>query len=74
MLGTPSLTLGAYDELLGRIAERSGDRAAARRWWQAARRQGRQVGSPHQVALAEAPLALVPGAPTAPVRAAAPSS
>ncbi|WP_324275406.1 hypothetical protein [Blastococcus brunescens] len=45
VLGTPSLTLGAYDELLGRIAERRGDRAGARRWWAAAREQGVLVGS-----------------------------
>ncbi|MGY1681651.1 BTAD domain-containing putative transcriptional regulator [Geodermatophilus sp. SYSU D01176] len=73
VLGTPSLTLGAYDELLGRIAERRGDPAAARGWWSAAARQGRQVGSPHQVALAESHLARVPGEPVA-VTAAAPSS
>ena len=30
VLGTPSLTLGAYDELLGRIAERRGDLGGAR--------------------------------------------
>ena len=30
VLGTPSLTLGSYDELLGRIAERRGDLDAAR--------------------------------------------
>ena len=74
VLGTPSLTLGAYDELLGRIAERRGDRAAARGWWSAAARQGRQVGSPHQVALAESHLARVPGEPPVPVTAPAPSS
>ena len=56
VLGTPSLTLGAYDELLGRIAERRGDVATARRWWRAAREQGVLVGSPHQVALADAHL------------------
>jgi DNA-binding SARP family transcriptional activator len=60
VLGTPSFTLGAYDELLGRIAERTGDTVAAREWWAAARRQGRLVGSPHQVALAESHLARVP--------------
>ncbi|HEX2074932.1 MAG TPA: BTAD domain-containing putative transcriptional regulator [Geodermatophilus sp.] len=60
VLGTPSFSLGAYDELLGRIAERSGDTVAAREWWRAARRQGRLVGSPHQVALAESHLARVP--------------
>ncbi|TQN38152.1 transcriptional regulator [Blastococcus colisei] len=59
VLGTPSLTLGAYDELLGRIAERRGDLASARRWWQAAREQGVLVGSPHQVALADAHLARI---------------
>ena len=60
MLGTPSLSLGAYDELLGRIAERRGDTDGARQWWQAAREQGVLVGSPHQVALAESHLARVP--------------
>ncbi|WP_457011292.1 BTAD domain-containing putative transcriptional regulator [Geodermatophilus sp. SYSU D00965] len=60
VLGTPSFSLGAYDELLGRIAERTGDTVAAREWWTAARRQGRLVGSPHQVALAESHLARVP--------------
>ncbi len=60
VLGTPALTLGAYDELLGRVAEQQGDTVAAREWWQGARRQGRAVGSPHQVALAEAHLARVP--------------
>ncbi|MGK5111554.1 MULTISPECIES: BTAD domain-containing putative transcriptional regulator [unclassified Geodermatophilus] len=60
VLGTPSFSLGAYDELLGRIAERTGDTVAAREWWLAARRQGRLVGSPHQVALAESHLARVP--------------
>ena len=60
VLGTPSLTLGAYDELLGRIAERRGDLAAARDWWRSAREQGVLVGSPHQVALAESHLARVP--------------
>ncbi|MGY1915063.1 BTAD domain-containing putative transcriptional regulator [Blastococcus sp. SYSU DS0973] len=53
VLGTPSLTLGAYDELLGRLAERLGDLDSARRWWAAAQDQGRRVGSPHQVRLAE---------------------
>jgi hypothetical protein len=57
VLGTPSLSMGAYDELLGRIAERRGDALGARRWWSAAREQGRRVGSPHQVALAESHLA-----------------
>ncbi|NEK58947.1 AAA family ATPase [Geodermatophilus sabuli] len=60
VLGTPSFTLGAYDELLGRIAERTGDTVAARDWWHAARRQGRLVGSPHQVALADSHLSRVP--------------
>ncbi|MGY1704100.1 BTAD domain-containing putative transcriptional regulator [Geodermatophilus sp. SYSU D00697] len=60
VLGTPSFTLGAYDELLGRIAERTGDTVAAREWWLAARRQGQLVGSPHQVALADSHLARVP--------------
>jgi DNA-binding SARP family transcriptional activator len=59
VLGTPSLTLGAYDELLGRFAERRGDVAAARRWWHAAREQGVLVGSPHQVAQVDAHLARV---------------
>ena len=56
VLGTPSLTLGAYDELLGRIAERRGDHDGARRWWTAAREQGLVVGSPHQAALADSHL------------------
>ncbi|MGY1808717.1 BTAD domain-containing putative transcriptional regulator [Blastococcus sp. SYSU D00669] len=60
VLGTPSFSLGAYDELLGRIAEAHGDTVAAREWWLAARQQGRLVGSPHQVALAESHLARVP--------------
>jgi DNA-binding SARP family transcriptional activator len=59
VLGTPSLSLGAYDELLGRIAERRGDLVVARSWWQAARAQGGLVGSPHQVALADSHLARV---------------
>jgi tetratricopeptide (TPR) repeat protein len=59
VLGTPSLTLGAYDELLGRFAERLGDLADARRWWEAARAHGHRVGSPHQVALAESHLARI---------------
>jgi tetratricopeptide (TPR) repeat protein len=59
VLGTPSLTLGAYDELLGRIAERRGDLEGARTWWSAAREQGARVGSPHQVALAASHLARV---------------
>ncbi|MGZ4571761.1 MAG: BTAD domain-containing putative transcriptional regulator [Blastococcus sp.] len=59
VLGTPALTLGAYDELLGRIAERRGELEEARRWWSAAREQGHLVGSPHQVALAESHLARV---------------
>lgn len=67
VLGTPSLSLGAYDELLGRIAERRGDLASARAWWTAARDQGHLVGSPHQVALAESHLARV-GAPVPPPR------
>ncbi|MGY1813858.1 BTAD domain-containing putative transcriptional regulator [Blastococcus sp. SYSU D00820] len=60
VLGTPAFSLGAYDELLGRIAEWQGDTVAAREWWRAARRQGQLVGSPHQVALADAHLARVP--------------
>ncbi|MGR7024821.1 BTAD domain-containing putative transcriptional regulator [Geodermatophilus sp. URMC 62] len=60
VLGTPAFSLGAYDELLGRIAEHTGDTVAARDWWTAAREQGRRVGSPRQVALAEAHLARVP--------------
>jgi DNA-binding SARP family transcriptional activator len=63
VLGTPSLSLGAYDELLGRIAERRGDLTAARAWWTAARDQGHLVGSPHQVALAESHLARVGAGP-----------
>ena len=61
VLGTPSLTLGSYDELLGRLAERRGDLDAAREWWEAARVQGGLVGSPHQVALAASQLARVTG-------------
>ncbi len=53
VLGTPALTLGSYDELLGRLAHRRGDAVGARRWWTAARDQGALVGCPHQVALAE---------------------
>ncbi|MGY1672918.1 BTAD domain-containing putative transcriptional regulator [Geodermatophilus sp. SYSU D00710] len=60
VLGTPAFSLGAYDELLGRIAEATGDTVAARDWWAGAREQGRRVGSPHQVALAESHLARVP--------------
>ena len=60
VLGTPAFSLGAYDELLGRVAEHRGDTVAAREWWQAARRQGQTVRSPHQVALAEAHLERVP--------------
>jgi DNA-binding SARP family transcriptional activator len=63
VLGTPALSLGAYDELLGRIAERRGDLAGARRWWISAREQGVLVGSPHQVALADSHLARVDGVP-----------
>ena len=62
VLGTPSFSLGAYDELLGRIAEHRGDTVAARAWWEAAERQGRLVGSPHQVALARSHLDRVPEA------------
>ncbi|MGY1837059.1 BTAD domain-containing putative transcriptional regulator [Blastococcus sp. SYSU DS0510] len=64
VLGTPALTLGAYDELLGRIAERLADQDGARRWWTAAREQGALVGSPHQVALAESHLRRVAAEPT----------
>jgi hypothetical protein len=64
VLGTPALSLGAYDELLGRIAERRGDLPAACEWWQSAREQGVLVGSPHQVALADSHLARVDGVPT----------
>ncbi|SHF58120.1 AfsR/SARP family transcriptional regulator [Geodermatophilus nigrescens] len=60
VLGTPAFSLGAYDELLGRIAEQTGDTVAARDWWTGAREQGRRVGSPHQVALAESHLERVP--------------
>ncbi|SOE00130.1 AfsR/SARP family transcriptional regulator [Blastococcus haudaquaticus] len=63
VLGTPALSLGAYDELLGRIAERRGDLPAAREWWDAAREQGVLVGSPHQVALADSHLARIDGVP-----------
>ena len=59
VLGTPALSLGSYDELLGRIAERRGDVAAARQWWLGAREQGVLVGSPHQVAVADCSLARV---------------
>jgi hypothetical protein len=62
VLGTPSLTLGAYDEVLGRIAERRGDGTAARGWWLSAREQGVLVGSPHQVALADSHLTRVTAA------------
>jgi hypothetical protein len=58
-LGTPALSLGSYDELLGRIAEQRGDLLGARRWWHAARDQGGRVGSPHQVALADSHLARI---------------
>jgi hypothetical protein len=61
VLGTPALSLGAYDELLGRIAERRGDLEGARRWWLSAREQGVLVGSPHQVALADSHLSRVDG-------------
>ena len=64
MLGTPPLSLGSYDELLGRFAERRGDLGEAGRRWRAACEQGRLVGSPHQVALADTHLARV--APTLP--------
>jgi len=60
VLGTPSFSLGAYDELLGRVAEHYGDTVAARQWWLGARQQGRLVGSPHQVALSESHLTRVP--------------
>jgi hypothetical protein len=63
VLGTPSLALGAYDELLGRLTERRGDLEGARAWWEAAHAQGALVGSPHQVALAASHLARV-GAPS----------
>jgi hypothetical protein len=62
ILGTPSLTLGAYDEVLGRIAERRGDLDGARAWWRSAREQGVLVGSPHQVALADSHLTRVAAA------------
>ena len=63
VLGTPALSLGAYDELLGRIAERRGDLRARARWWRSAREQGVLVGSPHQVALADSHLARRRAAP-----------
>jgi DNA-binding SARP family transcriptional activator len=63
VLGTPSLTLGAYDELLGRLAERRGDVDAACRWWRSAREQGVLVSSPQQVALADTHLARVTAVP-----------
>jgi DNA-binding SARP family transcriptional activator len=59
VLGTPALSLGAYDELLGRLAERRGDLPLAQECWRAAREQGVLVGSPHQVALADSHLARV---------------
>ncbi len=59
VLGTPSFSLGAYDELLGRIAERTGDPGAARDWWLAARRQGQLVGSRPHLALDDSPVARV---------------
>jgi DNA-binding SARP family transcriptional activator len=59
VLGTPALSLGSYDELLGRIAEQRGDLLGARRWWHAAREQGGRVGCPHQVALADSHLARI---------------
>jgi DNA-binding SARP family transcriptional activator len=59
VLGTPALSLGSYDELLGRIAEKRGDLLGARRWWTAAREQGRRVSCWHQVALAESHLARI---------------
>jgi hypothetical protein len=59
VLGTPALSLGSYDELLGRIAEKRGDLLGARRWWTAAKEQGRRVSCWHQVALAETHLARI---------------
>jgi hypothetical protein len=56
VLGTPAFSLGSYDELLGRFAEHRGDAAGAVRWWEAARAQARAVGSPEQVARAQAHL------------------
>jgi hypothetical protein len=61
VLGTPSLSLGSYDELLGRLCERCGDLAGARRWWLAARDQGARVACHHQVALAQSHLDRVSG-------------
>ena len=61
VLGTPAFSLGSYDELLGRLAEHRGDPAAAVRWWEAACAQGRAVGSPHQVARAQAHLRRMAG-------------
>ena len=49
VLGTPALSLGSYDELLGRFAEHRGDPAGAARWWHAAQTQARAVGSPQQL-------------------------
>jgi hypothetical protein len=74
VLGTPSFSLGAYDELLGRIAEHRGDLAAAREWWIGARRQGHVVGSPHQVALAQWHLDRVASDPTGRPRPRRPSA
>jgi tetratricopeptide (TPR) repeat protein len=56
VLGTPAFSLGSYDELLGRFAEHRGDPDGAVRWWEAARAQGRAVGSPRQVVRAQAHL------------------
>jgi hypothetical protein len=61
VLGTPSLSLGSYDELLGRICEKRGDLLGARRWWTSARDQGGRVACHHQVALAQSHLDRLPG-------------
>ena len=55
----PSLALGYERRDVRRFHRFSADIAAARSFWEAARVQGAQVGSPHQVALAASHLARV---------------
>jgi len=74
VLGTPSLSLGSYDELLGRLCEQRGDLIGARSWWLAAREQGGRVGCPHQVALAQSHLDRVFGDGVPAPRATEPSA
>jgi hypothetical protein len=74
VLGTPSLSLGSYDELLGRLCERRGDLAGARRWWLAARDQGARVACHHQVELAQSHLDRVFGDGVPVARGSAPSA